>query len=392
MKNLEKYQKTIPQILNVRIKQLRCLKDKISPGYFVIKVKALNRLGGSEVCERDARLMQDYKVLADNLRDYAKKKRKYLDKENRETAVQQEDGTTVTKAALATGIAFFKAKQAVEAGLDVDDVQDEIEAERPQSIHSNSETFDESAHQILDLRRKHTDYVRFNSRYFDYDLVYEDSICVLIPPQEQLESATVLQFELILLESATVPKDYCVGWGAFPVCNSEFNVNVGRFKCPLLFGAVKPNLDKFVRMEEQWIKDLDKWLCNLYFEIEPVKLMDLKWSDAKQSLYFAPPYQVLTTARRERLEREKRKAELEAERNNLDAAMSSEDSVGRASYGGGSAQTYDAFDDVFSGSEKEEEIKAVDPEGKMGVGVKRTTKENVIDVNLGRDQEDIDYD
>ena len=100
----------------------------------------------------------------------------------------------------------------------------------------------------------------------------------------------------------------------------------------------------------------------------------------------------MTTARRERLEREKRKAELEAERNNLDAAMSSEDSVGRASYGGGSAQTYDAFDDVFSGSEKEEEIKAVDPEGKMGVGVKRTTKENVIDVNLGRDQEDIDYD
>ena len=171
---------------------MRCLKDKISPGYFVIKVKALNRLGGSEVCERDARLMQDYKVLADNLRDYAKKKRKYLDKENRETAVQQEDGTTVTKAALATGIAFFKAKKAVEAGLDVDDVQDEIEAERPQSIHSNSEIFDESAHQLLDLRRKHTDYVRFNSRYFDYDLVYEDSICVLIPPQEQLESATVL--------------------------------------------------------------------------------------------------------------------------------------------------------------------------------------------------------
>lgn len=175
MENVEKYQKKIPQLLNVRIKQLRCLKDKVSPGYFVVKVKALNRLGGSEVCDRDARLMSEYRMLAEDLRDYHKKKRQFLDKENRETDVQQEDGTTVTKAALATGIAFFKAKQAVEAGLEVEDVADEVEAERPETaVSSELGDFDENVHQVLDIRKKHTDYVRFNSRYFDYDLVFEE--------------------------------------------------------------------------------------------------------------------------------------------------------------------------------------------------------------------------
>jgi hypothetical protein len=29
------------------------LKDKIGPGYFVLKVKALNRIGGAELYEHD---------------------------------------------------------------------------------------------------------------------------------------------------------------------------------------------------------------------------------------------------------------------------------------------------------------------------------------------------
>lgn len=147
MANLEKYQQKVPQILNVRVKQLRCLKDKVSPGYFVVKVTALNRLGGVEVCERDARLNKEYRALAEDLRDYHKKKRQFLDKENRETDVQQEDGTTVTKAALATGIAFFKAKEAVKAGRGVNDIKDDIENERPVSAESSElGDFDEDVH------------------------------------------------------------------------------------------------------------------------------------------------------------------------------------------------------------------------------------------------------
>jgi len=38
------------------------------------------------------------------------------------------------------------------------------------------------------------------------------------------------------LASDTVPKDYVVGWGVFPLVNSEFTLNEGKFKLPMLFG------------------------------------------------------------------------------------------------------------------------------------------------------------
>ena len=34
--------------------------------------------------------------------------------------------------------------------------------------------------------------------------------------------------------------------------------------------------------------DLDKWVSNLYFEIEKVNLMDIKIDDASKKLYYSP--------------------------------------------------------------------------------------------------------
>lgn len=64
--------------------------------------------------------------------------------------------------------------------------------------------------------------------------MFEDEINILIPPV--LQPSNVLQFELILLASDTVPKDYVVGWGVFPLVDSEFILNEGKFKLPMLFG------------------------------------------------------------------------------------------------------------------------------------------------------------
>lgn len=50
-------------------------------------------------------------------------------------------------------------------------------------------------------------------------------------------------------------------------------------------------------MEELWIKDLDNWLCNLYFEVDIVKLMDLKYSEETEGLYFHPPFAINTKLR-----------------------------------------------------------------------------------------------
>jgi hypothetical protein len=49
----------------------------------------------------------------------------------------------------------------------------------------------------------------------------------------------------VLLKSENIAKDYVVGWGVFPLLNSDFALNEGKFKVPLLFGGVDPTIDKF---------------------------------------------------------------------------------------------------------------------------------------------------
>ena len=68
--------------------------------------------------------------------------------------------------------------------------------------------------------------------------------------------------------------------------NSEFVLNEGCFKVPLLFGGIKVNLDKFGRIEEQYKADVDNWLCNLYFEIEKIKLSEIKVHPEDSKLYY----------------------------------------------------------------------------------------------------------
>ena len=89
-----------------------------------------------------------------------------------------------------------------------------------------------------------------------------------------------------------VERDYCVGWGVFPLVNSEFNVNEGKFKCPLLFGSVSHNFDKFTKIEQTMVDDLDNWLCNIYFEVEKVNLMDIQVDKKTDKLFFSPIYSI----------------------------------------------------------------------------------------------------
>jgi len=90
--------------------------------------------------------------------------------------------------------------------------------------------------------------LRFDARYSDNDLFVNDEVNILIPPSP--ETSNILLFELILLASDTVPKDYVVGWGVFPLLNSEFGLNEGKFKTPLLFGNINKSFDKFGRIEQ----------------------------------------------------------------------------------------------------------------------------------------------
>ena len=56
----------------------------------------------------------------------------------------------------------------------------------------------------------------------------------------------------------------------------------------MLFGNVNPTFDKFIKIEESMMKDLDTWVSNLYFEIEKVNLMDIKVEKRTRKLYYQP--------------------------------------------------------------------------------------------------------
>lgn len=58
-----------------------------------------------------------------------------------------------------------------------------------------------------------------------------------------------------------------MGWGVFPLIDSEMEINEGKFKLPLVFGDGFNHVTKYRDVEYAIQNDLDKWLCNMYFEI-----------------------------------------------------------------------------------------------------------------------------
>lgn len=77
----------------------------------------------------------------------------------------------------------------------------------------------------------------------------------------------VLLFELFLLRGTYTWIDREVGWGAFPLCDNNFNALEGKFKCPFLRGHYDFKVDRFKKIENFISQDLDHWLCNLYFQV-----------------------------------------------------------------------------------------------------------------------------
>jgi len=47
--DLTKHQKSIPQTMLVKIKTVRCMKDKVASGHFLVIVHALDRIGGNRI-------------------------------------------------------------------------------------------------------------------------------------------------------------------------------------------------------------------------------------------------------------------------------------------------------------------------------------------------------
>ncbi|RXM31030.1 hypothetical protein EOD39_7347 [Acipenser ruthenus] len=109
--------------------------------------------------------------------------------------------------------------------------------------------------------------VQHNGNFYNLELHVNQSVYTILPAKSDVQPGMVFIFELFLLPGTNIHMNQVVGWGAFPVCDSQFETLEGKFKCPLLRGHQDPRIDQFRKIEELISYDLDNWLCTIYFQV-----------------------------------------------------------------------------------------------------------------------------
>ncbi|KAF4790931.1 hypothetical protein TURU_135920 [Turdus rufiventris] len=109
--------------------------------------------------------------------------------------------------------------------------------------------------------------VSHGGNFYDTEIYFGQSIQTVLPHRKAVKPGMVLLFELFLLRGTYTWIDREVGWGAFPLCDNNFNALEGKFKCPFLRGHYDSKIDRFKKIENFISQDLDHWLCNLYFQV-----------------------------------------------------------------------------------------------------------------------------
>lgn len=120
---------------------------------------------------------------------------------------------------------------------------------------------------------------RHGGRYFHNSIRFEECVELLVPSEYDIKPTMVITFEIFILKNRSFPYDREVAFGIFPLCNSDFQVAEGKFKVPMIRGALDPKIAKFSEIEDKYRTNLDEWVCNLYFQtsfdsfndVEPLK-------------------------------------------------------------------------------------------------------------------------
>ena len=106
-----------------------------------------------------------------------------------------------------------------------------------------------------------------SGKYFNSELKIDQSVFTVAPSKTQVQPGMVITFELFLLRGSHAPTDVTVAWGAFPICDTNFDIISGPFKTPMLRGHMDKQIDRYERIEQLISADLDHWMANLYFDV-----------------------------------------------------------------------------------------------------------------------------
>eukprot|EP00055_Hartaetosiga_balthica_P017070 m.111621 g.111621 ORF g.111621 m.111621 type:complete len:1086 (-) comp9241_c0_seq1:71-3328(-) len=93
------------------------------------------------------------------------------------------------------------------------------------------------------------------------------SVFTVCPSTSILSPSMIFVFELFMLKKDNTLFDKCLGWGVFPMANSDIEVVDGKFKLPMMRGEVDPSITTHHAIRKSIGNDLDAWLCNLYFDV-----------------------------------------------------------------------------------------------------------------------------
>ena len=111
-----------------------------------------------------------------------------------------------------------------------------------------------------------TEPVRHNGRYYDTELIFNESVFTVAPAQRDLRPTLTYVLELYQLGTSRWP-DKVVAWSAFPAVDINNRLCSGRLKIPFLRGTIDRSIDNFSAIEETYCKDLDRWLFNVYLDV-----------------------------------------------------------------------------------------------------------------------------
>jgi len=103
VESMNEDQDKIAQTVLVKLKTVRCMKDKVSSGHYLMIVHAMDRIGGNRLHLKPKVVHKQYLDLSQDLRSFAQKKRTFLNAENRQMEAKADDGSSKFVAAQQTG-------------------------------------------------------------------------------------------------------------------------------------------------------------------------------------------------------------------------------------------------------------------------------------------------
>lgn len=231
-------------------------------GVYVVLAEIIDRLGGAPIRYDYQKSMRNLDKLKQKIIEYERIKLRFLKESKIDISTQESEGML----------------HAV-----YEDDHDEHKQQPPDGDgdgHSDGNEHKEPAidmdkYECLRFVQRHTRYRNFHGGFNDEEFYVDENLFLLYPPMNRARPSNCIQFKLIKLSSETSLDDKVVGWGVFPILNSELTFNEGRFKIPLLQGDVNEEITLFRTIQSGIIDNLDTWLCNMYFEVEPLLIQNL---------------------------------------------------------------------------------------------------------------------